>query len=266
MHICRWANCRTETCTLDELITHLRETHVGSGKASYHCEWIGCARNGRPFMKRHKMHNHLRTHTGERPFVCKVPGCEKRFSRPDSLNTHIRTHSNIRPYSCPVDGCLKAYFHSRSLRKHVKGHEAAGIFVAKRTHPRRGNSNNQNKKKVTSLAPTTTRPASPAPHSVDAVPNSTTTSSITTTTTTTMAALAANPYELALNQRYDAATAVMASSSASMQPENASISLPYEFDASPLASHPPSHDSSFDNASLSFYSFYETSLPESYPC
>lgn len=50
-------------------------------------------------------------------------GCNKKFSRPDSLSTHIKTHSNIRPYNCSVPGCGKAYFHSRSLRKHMRSHE-----------------------------------------------------------------------------------------------------------------------------------------------
>ncbi|KAI8979548.1 hypothetical protein BDF20DRAFT_795430, partial [Mycotypha africana] len=59
------------------------------------CEWENCARNDKPFTKRHKMLNHLRIHTGERPFVCPKPNCEKKFSRPDSLTTHIKTHSTV---------------------------------------------------------------------------------------------------------------------------------------------------------------------------
>ncbi|KAI9251390.1 hypothetical protein BDA99DRAFT_521730 [Phascolomyces articulosus] len=123
VHRCRWFKCDKITTTLDQLIIHIREDHVGSGKPAYFCFWAGCPRSKKPFTKRHKMHNHMRTHTGERPFQCTVQGCSKRFSRPDSLSTHIKTHSNIRPYHCSVPGCGKAYFHSRSLRKHTRSHE-----------------------------------------------------------------------------------------------------------------------------------------------
>ncbi|KAI7885532.1 hypothetical protein K492DRAFT_157134 [Lichtheimia hyalospora FSU 10163] len=128
---CRWLHCQVRTSTIEELTIHIRDDHVGSGKPAYFCFWAGCPRSRKPFTKRHKMHNHMRTHTGERPFQCHIQGCGKRFSRPDSLSTHIKTHSNIRPYHCNVPGCGKSYFHSRSLRKHTRSHqEAAAAVVA----------------------------------------------------------------------------------------------------------------------------------------
>ncbi|KAI8994932.1 hypothetical protein BDB01DRAFT_872515 [Pilobolus umbonatus] len=115
-------NCSLETSTLEDLINHVKIDHIGCGKANYYCGWEDCARKQRPFTKRHKMHNHLRTHTGERPFVCNEPDCGKRFSRLDSLTTHAKIHSNIRPYVCSNDRCDKAYYHLRSLRKHERSH------------------------------------------------------------------------------------------------------------------------------------------------
>ncbi|CAO3688385.1 unnamed protein product [Rhizopus stolonifer] len=120
MFSCNWVSCDSQATTLEKLMTHICNTHIGSGKATYYCEWQDCSRKKKPFMKRHKMHNHMRTHTGERPFVCNVMGCNKTFSRPDSLSTHIKTHSDNRPYLCPMPECGKAYYHSRSLRKHIK--------------------------------------------------------------------------------------------------------------------------------------------------
>jgi hypothetical protein len=50
------------------------------------------------------------------------PHCSKIFADTSRLNKHIATHSVDRPFVCPVDGCGKRYKAPHHLKKHFYGH------------------------------------------------------------------------------------------------------------------------------------------------
>mmetsp|Transcript_27324 Transcript_27324/g.93266 ORF Transcript_27324/g.93266 Transcript_27324/m.93266 type:complete len:426 (-) Transcript_27324:194-1471(-) len=74
---------------------------------------------GRTFKHATQKAIHVRkAHTFERPFVCKVEGCNKAFFSSGDLKTHTQTHSGDRPFKCSY--CDKALSSRNALKVHVK--------------------------------------------------------------------------------------------------------------------------------------------------
>ncbi|XP_070563854.1 zinc finger protein 367-like [Ptychodera flava] len=109
------------------------------------CSSIRCNICHRVFPREKSLQAHMRTHTGERPYVCDYPNCGKAFVQSGQLKTHQRLHTGEKPFVCSIQGCESRFTHAN---RHCPDHPFARLkreFTEPSVSSSFGKNENENK-------------------------------------------------------------------------------------------------------------------------
>ena len=111
--------------TKQEKVEIPKERDAGSKIYIHKCPVMSCGYSSRT---RSHVREHYKTHSGEKPFQCKI--CDKKFANKGNCETHIRTHDDKFKFKCHV--CVANFAEYRNLEKHCRAKhnidEMPGIF------------------------------------------------------------------------------------------------------------------------------------------
>ncbi|GAB6021327.1 hypothetical protein CHUAL_003937 [Chamberlinius hualienensis] len=111
--------CSFRTHRKDKLAAHEETHHKEQRIRSFLCETCGTGFFNRSTLKHHTR-LHLPVELGGKTQICSFPGCRLSFRSPSELVIHMRTHTGERPFLCGT--CRYSAKTKHQLTKHERSH------------------------------------------------------------------------------------------------------------------------------------------------
>ena len=88
------------------------------------CPFYNCLKE---FKDTGNLKTHIRTHTGERPFICSY--CQTKFITKGHLQSHLVIHTGNKQFRCHFQGCSKKYSRLGRLKQHTRLHVSLKSYL-----------------------------------------------------------------------------------------------------------------------------------------